>query len=120
MSSVQEKVDEFEVDPHNPEEMKKATDHELNQIELKVEEAADEMLKAGIIKIEKPSRDGKPRTPESLKKEEEERGGMSEEEFEKAKKEIEDRRNEFSDEEEKKGVPEHVKEARKMRAQARR
>merc|ERR1719345_256096 len=100
MSSVQEKVDEFEVDPHNPEEMKRATDLELEALEAKVDGAAAELLKAGIIKIDKPSRDGRPRTEENLAKEAEERGGMSEEEFEKARKEIEDRRKSESDEEE--------------------
>merc|ERR1719460_1904529 len=37
MNSVQGKVDEFEVDPTNAEEMKKATDDELNAVEERVE-----------------------------------------------------------------------------------
>lgn len=120
MNSVQSKVDEFEVDPTNEAEMKKATDAELNRIGEKVDQAAEEMLTAGVIKIEKPSLDGKPRTPENIAKEEEERGGMSEEEFEKAKKELEDQRKSENEDEDKREVPEHVREARRQRAQARR
>jgi len=117
MGAVQEKVDDYLVDPDDEQEMQKATDEELAKIDQQVEETTEQLKKAGIIKI-LPKKEG----------EEDEHPGMTDEEWEKARKEIEEMQrktnpNAQDDDDDitkKEPVPAHILRQRQMKSQARR